>query len=130
VEQVLDRAQFRVPPGQRRLKPVDPLGAADRRQHPGGPPQPGRIGFALQPVLRSVGEPDRATRQPLRRRVGQHRAWFRGCLHPGRGIDRIPGDHPLPGRAQVHRDLTGDHPGPRRQARNPGLGPEFGDGGH
>ena len=38
VEQFLDRAQLRVPPGQRRLQPVHPLDTAHRRQHPGGPP--------------------------------------------------------------------------------------------
>ncbi len=62
VEQVLDRAQLRVPAGQRRLQPVDPLGAAHPGQHPGRPPQPDRLGLALQRVLPRVGEPDGALR--------------------------------------------------------------------
>ena len=126
VEQLLDRAQLRVPAGQRRLQPVDPLDAAHPGQHPGRPPQPLRLRLALQPVLPGVGEPDRAGRQPLRRRVDQDLTRLRGRLDPGRGVHRVPGHHPLTDRAQRDRDLAGHHARPRRQPGHPRLGTQLG----
>ena len=130
VEQLLDRAQLRVPSGQRGLQPVDPLAAAHSSQHPGSPPQALRLGLALQRVLPRIGEPDRAGSQSLRRHVGQYMPGFGGRLHPGRGVHRIPGHHPLTSRTQRDRDLAGHHPRPRRQARYPRLGPQIGHGRH
>ena len=128
MKQVLDRAQLRVPAGQRRLQPVHPLAPAHRRQHPGRPPQTLRLGLALQRVLPGIGEPDRAARQPLRRPVDQHRARLGRRLHPGRGVHRISRHHPLTDGAQVHRHLAGHHPRPHRQARHPRLGAQLGHG--
>ena len=126
VEQLLDRAQFGVPPGQLGLQPVDPLAAAHPGQHPGGPPQRLRLRLAFQRVLSGMGETDRAVRQPLRRRVDQHRAGFGRRLHPGRGIHCIPCHHALADRAQRDRDLPGYHPGPRRQTRHASLRSQVG----
>ena len=130
MEQVLDRAQLGVPPGQRGLQPVDPLRAAHRGQHPDRPPQPLRLGLALQGVLPGVGERDRAARQPLGRHVDQHRPRLGGRLHPGCGVHRVARHHPLADRTQVHRHLAGHHPGARGQAGQPRLGPQLGDRGH
>ena len=130
MEQVLDRAQLGVPAGQRCLQPVHPLAPAHRRQHPGHPPQLHRPGLALQRMLPGIGEPDRTARQPLRRLVHQNRARLRRRLHPGRGIHRIPRDHALTGRAQVHRHLAGHHPRPHRQPRRPCLRAQLGHCGH
>ena len=130
MEQVLDRAQFGVPPRQRGLQAVDPLRAAHRGQHPDGPPQPLRLGLALQGVLPGVGERDRAARQPLGRQVDQHRPRLGGRLHPGCGVHRVARHHPLVDRTQVHRHLAGHHPGARGQAGQPRLGPQLGDRGH
>jgi len=99
-------------------------------QHPGGPPQPLRFGLALQGVLPGVGERDRAARQPLRWRVGQHRARLGGRLHAGRGVHRVAGHHPLADGTEVHRHLAGDHPGAGGQARQPRLGTQLGHRGH
>ena len=106
VEQLPDRAQLRVPAGQRRLQPIHPLDAAHRRQHPGRPPQPHRLRLALQPVLPGIGEPDRGARQTLRRHVGQHLPRLGRRLYPGRGVDRISGHHPLAHRAQSDGHLA------------------------
>ena len=130
VEQLLDRAQLRVPAHQRGLEPVHPLLAADPGQHPGGPPQRLRLGLALQGVLAGVGEPDRPARQPLRRGVGQHLPRPGRGLHPGRGVHRVPGHHALADRAQVDRHLAGHHARARGQAGHAGLGPERRHRGH
>jgi hypothetical protein len=99
MKQVLDRAQLRVPAGQRRLQPVHPLAPAHPGQHPCRPPQVLRLGLALQRPLARVGEPDRAARQPLRRRIGQHLPRPGRGLHPRRGVHRVPGYHALIDRA-------------------------------
>ena len=113
-----------------RLQPVDPLRAAHRRQDPGGPPQPLRLGLALQLVLAGAGEPDGAAGQPLRGLVRQHLPRAGRGLHPGRGVHRVPGHHALADRAQVDRHLAGYHARAGGQARQAGLGPERLNRGH
>ena len=130
MEQLPDRAQLRVPPGQRRLQAVDPLRAAHRRHDPGGPPQPLRLGLALQGVLAGVGEPDGLARQPLRRSVRQDLPGAGRGLDPGRGVHRVPGHHALADRAQVDRHLAGHHARAGGQPGHAGLGPERRDRGH
>ena len=125
VEQLLDGAQLGVPADQRGLQPIDPLHAAYPGQHPHRPPQMLRLGLALQRMLPGIGEPDPAARQPLRRPIGQHRTRLRRRLHPGRGVHRIPGHHPLAGGPQGDRHLTGHHPRPRRQVRHTALRTQF-----
>ena len=126
VKQLLDRAQLRVPADQRRLQAVDPLDTTHPGQHPGRPPQPLRLGLALQPVRSGLGKPDRAARQPLRRGVHQHRPWLRRRLHPRRGVHRVTGDHPLADRPQRDRHLAGHHPGPGRQIGHADVGAQLG----
>ena len=118
VEQLPDRTQLGIPPGQGGLQPVHPLRAADRGQHPGGPPQPGRLRLALQRMLAGIGEPDGAARQPLRGLIGQYLPRPGRGLDPRRGVHRIPGHHPLAGRAEVYCHRAGHHPGPGGQARH------------
>ena len=89
-----------------------------------------RLRLALQRVLPGIGEPDRAARQPLRRPIDQHLPRLGRRLHPGGGVHRIPGHHPLTGRAQRDRHLTGHHPRPRRQTRHPRLRPQLAHRGH
>ena len=131
VEQVLDRAQLRVPAGQRRLQPVHPLRPAHRRTAPGSPataaPAPALPFSACSPASANP------TALPASRCVAasdQHRARLGRRLHPGRGIHRIPGHHPLTDRAQGHRHLAGHHPRPRRQPRHPRLRSQLGHRGH
>ena len=130
MEQLPDRAQLRVPAHQRRLQAINPLDAAHPGQHPVGAPQLGRLGLALQLVAARVGERDPAAREALRRPVHEHLPRFRRRLHPGRGVHRVPGDHPLADCANGHRDLTGDDPGPGSQAVHAGLLPQLAHRGH
>ncbi len=127
VKQLPDRAQFPVPPGQRSLQPVHPLGAAHPGQHPLGFPQRLRPRLALQRMLARGGEGDRSAGQPPGGRVHQHRAALRGGLHPGGGVHRIPGHHPLAHRPQGDRDLTGHHPAPCRKRPDPCVRSELGN---
>jgi hypothetical protein len=125
VEQLLDHAQFRVPPGQRRLQAVHPLNAADGGQHPGGAPQPPRFGLALQPVRPGVGEADRAGHQVVCRLVDHDLTRLRGRLDPVGGLHRVPRHHPLTDRAQADGNLSGHHTRPRRQLGRLGLGSQL-----
>ena len=101
MEQVPDRAQLRVPAGQRRLQAVHPLAPADLRQHPYGPPQMLRLCLPFQDMLPGISESGRAARQPLRRPVHQHPARLGRRLYPGRGIHCIPRDHAFPTAPRV-----------------------------
>ena len=118
MEQVPDRAQLGVPPGQCRLQAVNPLGTPHPRQHPGRAPQPDRLRLAFHPAVPGLGESDPAARQPMRGPVREHLPRLRGRLDPGRGVHRVPGHHPLPHRAQGHRHLAGDHARPGSQPRH------------
>ena len=125
VEQFLDHTQLGIPPGQRRLQPIDPLDTAHPGQHPRRPPQPHRT--RLLPF--SGAPPPRRTRPRCRPAAASAHppapTRLRGRLHPGRGVHRIAGDHPLADRAHRDRHLAGHHPGPRRQPRDSGLGSQL-----
>ncbi len=130
MKQVLDRAQLRVPAGQRRLQAVHPLRPAYRRQHPGGLPQLMRLGLAFQPVQPGIGKPDRTSGQPACRRIYQHRPGSGSRLHPSRSVHRIPRHHALADCAQADRDLASYHSRACGQSRRLGLCPEFGHRGY
>ena len=130
MKQLLDRAQLRVPAGQRRLQPVDPLDTAYRRQDPRGSPQPLGFRLALKGVLPGLRESDPAASQPVGRPVGQHVPRLGHRLQPRGGVHRVPGHHPLMRGAQADRHLSGHHARPHGQARHADLRPEFLHRGH
>ena len=117
VEQLLDQAQLAVAAGERRLEPVDPLDAADRRRRPTAAAN-SRTGSALPLSSCSpasvVG--DRCRGQRPGRLVDPDLTGLGRRLHPGRGVHRVTGHHALARRAEGHGDLAGDDADAHRQA--------------
>jgi hypothetical protein len=66
-----------------------------------------RLGLPLELMRPRLGEPDRAARQAMRGRVRQHLYGLCDRLHPRGGVHGVPGDHPLPDRAQADRHFPG-----------------------
>ena len=112
VEELLEQAQLPVTPDQRRLETVHALQAADRGDDAAGTVQPGRLGLALERVLPGVGVGDGRGGQGAGGGVDQDLARPGRGLDPGRRVDRVAGHHPLVGRPQGRRDLTGDDADP------------------
>lgn len=130
VEHLLDQAQLPLAAHQGRLQPVPALLAARARHQRGRHPQGHGFGLALQVVAAHGVERDRRLGEVAGGGVHPHLARARGPLHARRRVDRVTGDHALPGGPDRDRDLAGDDADPHRQVGDADLLAQPADGRH
>ena len=120
MQQILEQAQLVGATNERRFEHVRPATTPDLGHHAHGSPRGDGRGPALDRVLASRFERDRARRRPLRALADQDRPGGGRRLQPAGGVDEVPGDHPLVRRPERDRGLArqdagaGGHPGPQR----------------
>jgi hypothetical protein len=118
MKELLDEAQLAVAADERRLEAVGPERAATRGEDAHRPREPLGLGSSLQRLLAGVLVGERGLGRAPRRLADEDRARLGRRLDPRRRVDEVARDHALPGGAERHRGLAGEHPGARLQRRS------------
>ena len=126
VEQLLEQAQVAVAPDERRLEHLLALASTDPSDHPRRPPQPQRLGLALDRVLAGVLVGDRGRGHVPRDFVDEHRPRVGGRLHARCRVDPVADDQSFAGILE-RRHLPGGDPGSRPQPHGAELVAEHRD---
>ena len=127
-EEVLDQLELTVAADKGRLETLRLHQAADARDDPVCLPETHGFDLSFQFVQAGIAILDRRVGCSLGGLADQDRARHGGRLDARRRIDEITRDHPLSGRAEVHRCLTGEHSRPSTQLRRTRLDAELGHG--